>query len=570
MLLAVKTVKRDWSFSSFFQSVIGTETDFFAGYRGCKCLEGFYRTHMFKECQKCGQGGLQCQDDYASLKSGYWWEWRNKTHKARYSDFIANLLTSSPALDGDSVQFPHSIPVPYMCPIEGACRGGLDSLCETGYHGPLCGVCSLGYYKQLQKCTHCPSKKWILGQLSIVVIIFLVIVAVLVMTSKRDTKKASECSLIDKFFSKLKIVIGFYQLTNGLLDVFSYIKWPGSLQIIGKYSEVLQLNVLQIAPVQCLFHGLHIDAFGSLLAIMAINAAVIALSGIGYGVYKVVIRSMNLEEGEKSRKVFGAKELVYRNLFFFLYVTYLSTCSKTASVLPPACRTLCRDNKDELCHKYLKADYSVECHGREYNKWLILAYVSTAYVFALPVASFIVVWRQRKVILAAREEKTPVDPATGEELISGLCFLFENYKIRSWYWELIEMSRKVVLTSGLILVGEETRSYIGLTWVIAGMFGALFAWMKPMNDAFENRLMTTSLAVTVVNLGVGAVSKIPAENLPSSIDPYMETLLFKILVLGTNSMVIGLIVGKTIAKSANIFRSINTNTTFLNFYTSHA
>ena len=550
--------------------MIGTETDFFAGYRGCKCLEGFYRTHMFNECQKCGQGGLQCRDDYASLKSGYWWEWRNKTHKARYSDFIANLLTSSPALDGDSVQFPHSIPVPYMCPIEGACRGGLDSLCETGYHGPLCVVCSLGYYKQLQKCTHCPSKKWIVGQLSIVVIIFLVIVAVLVMTSKRDTKKASKRSLIDKFFSKLKIVIGFYQLTNGLLDVFSYIKWPGSLQIIGKYSEILQLNVLQIAPVQCLFHGLHIDAFGSLLAIMAINAAVIALSGIGYGVYKVVIRSMNLEEGEKSRKVLGAKELVYRNLFFFLYVTYLSTCSKTASVLPPACRTLCRDNKDELCHKYLKADYSVECQGREYNKWLILAYVSTAYVFALPVASFIVVWRQRKVIPAAREEKTPVHPSTGEELISGLCFLFENYKIRSWYWELIEMSRKVVLTSGLILVGEETRSYIGLTWVIAGMFGALFAWMKPMNDAFENRLMTTSLAVTVVNLGVGAVSKIPAENLPASIDPYMETLLFKILVLGTNSMVIGLIAGKTIAKSANIFRSINTNTTFLNFYTSHA
>ncbi|KAL9952993.1 hypothetical protein ACROYT_G040334 [Oculina patagonica] len=30
----------------------GTETDFFAGYRACQCLEGFYRTHLFEECHK--------------------------------------------------------------------------------------------------------------------------------------------------------------------------------------------------------------------------------------------------------------------------------------------------------------------------------------------------------------------------------------------------------------------------------------------------------------------------------------------------------------------------------------
>ena len=523
---------------------LGTETDFFAGYRGCKCLEGFHRTHMFEPCHTCINSGLECKDDYASLKIGHWWEWRNKTHKARYREFIKNLLTSSPALDVDSVQFTHPLPTPYKCPIEGSCKGGLDSSCKNGYEGPLCGVCSLGYFKQLQTCTQCPTKKWIMGQLAIIAVISLICIAVLVMSSKRNTTKARGRTLIDMFFSKLKIVIGFYQLTNGLLEVFSYIKWPDSLQVIGKYSEILQLNILQVAPIQCLFPGLRIDAFGSLLSIMTINAAVIGLSAIGYGVHRVIIlRSQNLEGEGKSKRASKTKELVYRNLFFFLYVTYLSTCSKTASVLPPACITLCRDNKEDLCHKYLKADYTVECQRAEYNKWLILAYISTAYIFALPAASFIALLRQKKVLLATREAETD-DPATGNEMISGLSFLFENYKIRSWYWELVEMSRKVILTSGLILVGEESRSYIGLTWVIAGMYGVLFAWMKPMNDGFENRLMTTSLAVTVVNLGVGAVSRIPAENLPASNDPYMEAVLFKILVLGANTLVIALLFGK--------------------------
>ena len=105
------------------------------------------------------------------------------------------------------------------------------------------------------------------------------------------------------------------------------------------------------------------------------------------------------------------------------------------------------------------------------------------------------------------------------------------------------MSRKVILTSALILVGQESRSYIGLTLVIAGMYGMLFSWIRPMQDAFDNRLMSTSLAVTIVNLAVGAVSRIPAENILESRDTYTDAILFKILVLGANTSVIGLLLG---------------------------
>ena len=59
---------------------------------------------------------------------------------------------------------------------------------------------------------------------------------------KRNTEKYRGLFLVDMFFSKLKIVIGFYQVTNGLLEAFSYIKWPGSLEVIAKYSGILQMN----------------------------------------------------------------------------------------------------------------------------------------------------------------------------------------------------------------------------------------------------------------------------------------------------------------------------------------
>lgn len=527
----------------------GTDTDFFAGYRACRCLKGFYRTHMFEKCHKCIRG-MTCKDDYMSLQSGYWWEWRHETYKDRYKKFKTNLLASLPALGIDDVQYPHPIPTAYKCPRQESCLGGLDSPCASGYEGPLCAVCRSGYYKQLQSCKQCPLKKWIIGQLSVVGAILLAILAGLVWsTSKGKAKKDRERPLIDKFFSKLKIVIGFYQVTSGVLQAFSYIKWPDSLEVIAEYSEVLQMNVLQIAPLDCLIPSLRVNAFGSMFTMMAVNALVICVSGVAYGVRKVVIlRDEYLEEEEKSSKLSQTKELVYRNLFFILYVTYLNTCTTTANVLPLACRTLCRDEKEESCFKFLKADYSLRCQGQNYNDLIVLGYISTAYIMALPAASFFALWRHRRVITVTRVAKRNQHPGSTTELITGLRFLFENYKPCSWYWELVELCRKLILTSGLILVGQESRSYIGLAWVVAGMYGMLFSFISPIQDVVENRLMVTSLCVTIVNLGIGAVSRIPAENIPGSEDSYSETALFKALVIGANTSVIGLLVGKKILR----------------------
>ena len=285
---------------------------------------------MFKECVKCGHE-LTCKDDYATLKSGYWWKWRNESHKHRYIDFINNLLSPLPALGKDDVQYPYQIPEQYKCPIEKSCMGGLDSSCTHGYEGPLCAVCSSNHYKQLKTCKQCPSKKWRAGQLSIMGAIFLMIAVVSVWASyksKKRNNKKEERSPIDVFLAKLKIVIGFYQVTYGLLEVFSYVKWPDSLQVISEYSEVLQLNVLQMAPIQCLSPGLRVDAFGNLFAMMSINATAIVLSGVAYGVRKVLIlKNKTLETEEKTRRVSQTKELSYRSLFF--------SCTWHTSALAP-------------------------------------------------------------------------------------------------------------------------------------------------------------------------------------------------------------------------------------------
>ena len=536
--------------------------------------------------------GLKCVDEHATLKPGYWWRWRNETHKLLYENYIRHLLNITPVFGANStygmnssrnntlIEYPYVLPKPHRCPRKESCIGDLDAKCVDGYEGPLCEVCSTGYHKQLQTCQKCPTRNWIAGQLSIVAVVILITIALVVWTSKRKSKKNTGRSLVDIILGKVKIVIGFYQVTFGVLEAFAYIKWPESLQLIGKYSELLQLNLLQIAPIHCTFPGLKVDAFGSLFAILAINAAAIIISLAIYGLRKLILRRSSLDERDIAAKTSEVKELIYKNLFFVLYVTYLSTCSKTANVIHLACRELCDDENVKDCRKFLKADYSIKCQGPKYSRLVVVAYCAVIYIILLPTVPMLILWKQRRVSGGNQDENgnsdeqrqntknaNEVDNESFDEqqntaiegqaesgtfhaqqrhteVVEGLRFLFENYKSQSWYWELVEVSRKVVLTSALILAGGESRGYIGLALIMSGLYGMLFAYVKPIADPFENRLMLTSLAVTFFNLGIGAVSRIPQENVPDSMDSYVDNIVFKILVIGANSLVIGLLVGE--------------------------
>ena len=662
----------------------GTDILSFAGYRACKCLKGYHRTDRFGGCKLC-EDGLHCDNDFiVTLKDGYWWKWRNDTYKLLYKNFTTSLvnITYSPAKSINSTifnhsfnKFPHPVPKSYKCPREESCKvkGGHDSLCATGYQGPLCAVCSPGYYKQLQTCQLCPTKKWMIVQLSIIAAVAAIVFAVIIWTSKRKSKKKEGRSSVDIILCRLKIVIGFYQVTNGVLETFSFIKWPGALDVIGKYSEILQMNVFQVAPIHCLLPNVKMNAFGNLFAILGMNAAAILVAALAYKLRKLFLLRSTLNKEEKERKVGQTKEVIYRNLFFFLFVTYLSTCSKTAQVVPLSCRKLCLDEEDKTCDEYLRADYSMNCNGQEYNRSVNVAYCSVFYILFLPTASLIVLWRQRRVLrgnvnnaedeaLENQEQATgnetraedealghqqqdtgneihpenealdhqalatgseiqsenealdhqaqatgseiqtenedsdyqaqatgseiqsenealdhqaqatgseiqsenealdhqaqatgseiqaadnealePQEPATA--LVTGLRFLFENYNSHAWYWEFIEIFRKVILTSALIFLGGESRAYIGLAFLTSGAYAILFARVSPMADPFENKLMVSSLSVTFVNLAIGAISRIPQENTPSSIDPYLDSITFNILVFGANTLVISLLVG---------------------------
>ena len=211
--------RKAWLFVCLF---LGTQYNRHAGFRACHCIEGFYRLNRFEGCMACPSSGMACVNESLQLKAGFFWKWESKHNMLRYQNFTRELEVESDWYDRELSKYTLSIPAVYQCPVRESCLGGMEATCSEGYTGILCAVCSEWYYQMISNCRKCPSLPWLVGQIFLVTFIVTVIAVSLFLG--RKSKNASGRSMTDIFLARLKIFIGFYQVTSATLDGFTYIK----------------------------------------------------------------------------------------------------------------------------------------------------------------------------------------------------------------------------------------------------------------------------------------------------------------------------------------------------------
>lgn len=269
----------------------------------------------------------------------------------------------------------------------------MESKCATGHSGPLCEVCESAYYKRVLACKPCPSGTWVIVQLSLLGVAVLVLVIILIWSGRRKISKAKR-PMIDILLARLKIVIGFYQVTSGIVEAFVYVKWPSSLSVVGDYAEVIQLNILSFVPLHCLFPSWKQNAFSKMYLTLGSNACVAVIAVLGYWIRKLfLLRKLKANSSKMRIKLSTTKEFLYRNVFLFLFITYPSTCSTILRILPLACHELCTEGS---CTRYLKTDYSIKCEGDKYEFVKIFAFGASSYIVLLPALVFVALWKHRR------------------------------------------------------------------------------------------------------------------------------------------------------------------------------
>lgn len=467
--------------------------------------------------------------------------WLSEVDKQLFMNFTENLLTynSNHRIENSAIK-KNILPSAYSCPEPNSCLGGVHSLCVTGYRGPLCAVCVNNYYKLLTRCLKCPTLPWLV--LQIVLVVAVVFFLVLFTFKEKRRKTGYKRSMSDAFLAKLKIVVGFYQVTSATLDGFSYVQWPAEIITLVNYAKIIQLNVLQIAPIHCFSRSFQVNIYDRLLAIMALNFAFVLIALVWYVARSYQIkRRCNLNDVQKQKRLQNELERCLRITFLFLFVVYSSTTSSIFQVLPLSCHEICSGKAEGNCNSYLRYDYSISCSSAKYKRYLPLFYLLLLYPLVLPLVTLILLrksfnsnWKNQKK----------------ETIKNGLHFLYENYEPHCWYWEIVDIARKIVLTSAILLSNTESRGYLLFLSVSSGLYAVLYASYKPIGDTFEYWLQMASIVSSWSNLMVGLLLKVPKYEF-SSLQTRFDSIGVTILMVSTNVFVVSLVVGRyTLMKSS--------------------
>lgn len=106
------------------------------------------------------------------------------------------------------------------------------------------------------------------------------------------------------------------------------------------------------------------------------------------------------------------------------------------------------------------------------------------------------------------------------------------------------MARKVIFSAGVIFVGSESRTQVGIAAMVSAGFAMLHGRFRPIPDRFEDYLQMMSLLVTSFNLSIGVLLKMPSDEMTATVDGSHDNEGLGILLLVTNGLVISVLFGK--------------------------
>ena len=231
--------------------------------------------------------------------------------------------------------------------------------------------------------------------------------------------------------------------------------------------------------------------------------------------------------------------------------------------MPAACQKFCVAANGSHCFEKLRSDYSIDCSSKHHKGYQISAYVTLTYVIGFPLYTLFLMYiyypKSAELLevdddaLRRHESETPEanaptiqveDDVSNDELseidmdettplidppfTSGsqhedetpptpkyplfIRFLCENYHPKYWFWELVELTRKVLQMVLVVLYGSDNPLTLSASISLSMVFIAIHAYFKPMKDKFEHWLQMLSLLAIFFNLLAAVTLMIPYDD----------------------------------------------------------
>jgi hypothetical protein len=368
--------------------------------------------------------------------------------------------------------------------------------------------------------------------------------------SRSGVSKGS-CTATCDGMTVFKIAIGFIQVKGMLVDVYTGVPWPASYRSFTRGMQFVASNPLSVVMPSCFSSALAMTAYSKFVfaAVTPLVAVPIIYAYYLYhswesktvtGTEKVDSESLASKtvaetehfgsESQASRDVgiseqVGSKSLASRAVGGTERVDNASkrlqlkaTCFSTAALvyymlfptitvssvrLLATCHDICSSNDQNSCTPYLYADYSIQCDTDAHFTYRIIAGIAfSVYGLIMPAAIAVLLHQGQP-----ERHDNDVPASLSTPLMAGLAFYSKQYKSGFYYWETIELYRKLFVTGIVVFIAEGTSAQIsfGVLFAVLGLV-LQFAY-SPYVHEVENKLASAGQLTIVLALLVGGLMR---------------------------------------------------------------
>ena len=336
-------------------------------------------------------------------------------------------------------------------------------------------------------------------------------------------EKSSKITRIGGVFMKVKLILGFSQVVSNLSVSFDIVPWPKDFTGLMKFLELASADLMALlGETACQLQTGFLSKFNLHMALIP------SLLGTATAAYAMA--SCRAPYSSKFTRE-SARTQCFNIVSFFMFTAYIGVSTRIFRLF--RCREI-------MSVWYLVEDMSVTCFESSWNNAAGLAYVCIVlFVVGIPLVQFLALCWNRKYLdesqcldVKARRRHMQVKRKFGS--------IFDAYTPQYYYFDLIDLLRRLLLSGGLAIAGSNqavAQLLLGILVSALWLFSVLY--LRPYKSTWDTLLSSVLAFVVVLTLACGMALKLYQFTVDGS-DEYQQSLFGVVL---TTTVVITIVCG---------------------------
>ena len=281
--------------------------------------------------------------------------------------------------------------------------------------------------------------------------------------------------------AKLKIIISTFQILSVSLQSFQ-ITMPVSYTGFISGLDIMMIDIVNVMPIGCIKRLNYVDTLiiKTLFPPLFVGLLFVCfMAELSIRNRKLLQEHTNNHLQLKTHLIILIRDLKFKYISLTLLFSYLYLPGVTVAIFQAfICQNLDPGSSDG--DYYLVADYSINC-ASPYMKFARVwaSFMILLYPIGITLLYFWLLYKKRNEIVH-RNDSDGRDTISGQKTsVITLKCLYESYKPKFWYFEIVETSRRLMLTGVLSITNAGNSGQVIFGIILAVFYTKVYAYYQP-------------------------------------------------------------------------------------------